>query len=227
MASALRLARLGPERQDRDRCPPVLESYRPRYAPVAELAGLGDAFAAAGDLDVVERLRRLGMSDFYGTSGQDGRARVRADERGRVRAQDRPAPGLLGVLRRGRRARLAGAPARVHAAADATATGSSATRMAPRSRSTPRRSACGHRSRPCGDPQAIRAHRDAYCAGIREYNARGPSAGGVDRPVPDPPFRVPHARPRLGDGGPRPLRRSLKRPTTRSGMARRAWQATA
>ncbi len=46
----------------------VLESYRPRYAPVAELAGLGDAFAAAGELEVVERLDGTGMGDFYGTS---------------------------------------------------------------------------------------------------------------------------------------------------------------
>ena len=28
-----------------------------------------------------------------------------------------------------------------------------------------------------GHPEAIGAHRDAYCAGIREFNARGPSAG--------------------------------------------------
>ena len=52
----LRLARLGPERQDRDDALAVLEAYRPRYATVAELAGLGDAFAAAGELEVVERL---------------------------------------------------------------------------------------------------------------------------------------------------------------------------
>jgi hypothetical protein len=27
------------------------------------------------------------------------------------------------------------------------------------------------------DPGALRAHREAFCAGIREFNARGPSAG--------------------------------------------------
>ena len=27
------------------------------------------------------------------------------------------------------------------------------------------------------DPDALRAHREAICAGIREFNARGPSAG--------------------------------------------------
>lgn len=49
----------------------VLERYRSRYAPVAELAGQGEAFAAAGPLEVVERLEGTGMTDFYGTSGRD------------------------------------------------------------------------------------------------------------------------------------------------------------
>jgi hypothetical protein len=46
----------------------VLETYRPRYARVAERAGLGEPFAAAGDLEVVERVPGLGMTDFYGLS---------------------------------------------------------------------------------------------------------------------------------------------------------------
>jgi hypothetical protein len=48
----------------------TLAAYRPRYAPVAELAGFGDAFRAAGDLEVVERLEGTGMTDFYGVSGR-------------------------------------------------------------------------------------------------------------------------------------------------------------
>ena len=47
----------------------VLEAYRPRYAKIAALAGLGDEFAAAGEFDVVERLPGIGMTDFYGLSG--------------------------------------------------------------------------------------------------------------------------------------------------------------
>jgi hypothetical protein len=43
----------------------VLDTYRPRYARVAELAGFGDAFAATGDLAVVERVEGMGMTDFY------------------------------------------------------------------------------------------------------------------------------------------------------------------
>src|SRR5258707_10435854 len=46
----------------------VLAAYRPRYAKIAELAGLADEFRAVGKLAVVERLRGVGMTDFYGLS---------------------------------------------------------------------------------------------------------------------------------------------------------------
>jgi hypothetical protein len=48
----------------------VLAAYRPRYAKVAELAGLGAEFAATGEFEVVERLQGIGMTDFYGLSGR-------------------------------------------------------------------------------------------------------------------------------------------------------------
>jgi hypothetical protein len=48
----------------------VLAAYRPRYAGVAEVAGLGSEFAATGQLDVVERLDGIGMTDYYGVSGR-------------------------------------------------------------------------------------------------------------------------------------------------------------
>src|SRR5262249_14421736 len=48
----------------------VLESYRPRYAKVAKLAGLAKEFAAAGTLTVVERQDGIGMTDYYGLSGK-------------------------------------------------------------------------------------------------------------------------------------------------------------
>src|SRR5436190_21762610 len=51
----------------------VLESYRPRYAKVAALAGLSDEFGAAGELAVVERLEGIGMTDYYGLSGRPPR----------------------------------------------------------------------------------------------------------------------------------------------------------
>ena len=43
----------------------VLETYRPRYAKVAKLAGLGKEFDAVGKLKVVEHVKGTGMTDFY------------------------------------------------------------------------------------------------------------------------------------------------------------------
>lgn len=43
----------------------VLAAYRPRYAKVARLAGLGKEFDAAGNLKVVEHVKGTGMTDFY------------------------------------------------------------------------------------------------------------------------------------------------------------------
>lgn len=48
----------------------VLADYRPRYAKVAELAGVGAQFAKAGDLEVVEEREGIGMTDYYGVSGR-------------------------------------------------------------------------------------------------------------------------------------------------------------
>jgi hypothetical protein len=48
----------------------VLESYRPRYAKVAALAGLSDEFGALAELAVVERHEGIGTTDYYGLSGR-------------------------------------------------------------------------------------------------------------------------------------------------------------
>lgn len=48
----------------------VLDAYRPRFAKVAELAGYGDEFARLGDLDVVEEVEGIGMTDYHGVSGR-------------------------------------------------------------------------------------------------------------------------------------------------------------
>jgi hypothetical protein len=48
----------------------VLDTYRPRYAKVAQLAGYGAVFAAAGEFEVVERVDGIGMTDYYGLSGR-------------------------------------------------------------------------------------------------------------------------------------------------------------
>lgn len=46
----------------------VLEAYRDRYRPIAVLAGLGDEFGAAGDLELVEDHVGVGSTDFWGIS---------------------------------------------------------------------------------------------------------------------------------------------------------------
>ena len=48
----------------------VLDSYRYRFAKVAELAGYGDEFGRLGDLEVVEQVEGIGMTDYYGVSGR-------------------------------------------------------------------------------------------------------------------------------------------------------------
>jgi hypothetical protein len=138
---------------------PVLESYRPRYAPVAALAGLGDAFAAAGELDVVERLPGSGMGDFYGTSGRTAAPEYEQMSEAEVAA--RVSPELRKGPRGGGRDRD-----RLVRHANGAEIDEHAKKVGVR---TPLEA--------LGDPEAIRVHRDAYCAGIREFNSRGPSAG--------------------------------------------------
>jgi hypothetical protein len=46
----------------------TLESYRPRYRPVTELAGMAAEFDAAGPLEIVEDRVGTGSTDFWGIS---------------------------------------------------------------------------------------------------------------------------------------------------------------
>jgi hypothetical protein len=46
----------------------TLESYRERYRPIADLAGMAGEFAAAGPLEVVEDRVGPGSTDFWGIS---------------------------------------------------------------------------------------------------------------------------------------------------------------
>jgi hypothetical protein len=45
-----------------------LLAYVPRYAPVTKLAGMQAAFATSTGVDVVERYRGIGSTDFWGIS---------------------------------------------------------------------------------------------------------------------------------------------------------------
>jgi len=48
----------------------TLEAYRPRYRPIAELAGMADEFDAAGPLEVAEDRIGTGSTDFWATIGR-------------------------------------------------------------------------------------------------------------------------------------------------------------
>jgi hypothetical protein len=154
----------------------VLAAYRPRYAEVAALASLAGEFGATGELAVVERLEGNGMTDYYGVSG---RAAEPEQEQMSEAARERK----IALLQ-----------------ASWTSFDDVASRVSPELRKGPRgggrerdeivRHANGaeiHEFAPkVGvrtpldarlDPDALRAHREAFCAAIREFNARGPSAG--------------------------------------------------
>lgn len=149
----------------------VLERYRPRYARVARLAGLDDAFAAAGELDVVERVPGLGMTDFYGLS-----MRSATPEHEQMSAAE--CERKLALLR-----------------ASWTYFDAVAARVSPELRKGPRgggrerdeivRHVNGAEMVEFGpkvevrtpleardDPERIRAHREALVEAIRDYNAR-------------------------------------------------------
>mgnify|MGYP001822081468 CR=1 FL=1 len=52
----------------------VLDTYRHRFAKVAELAGYGREFSRLGALEVVEQVEGIGMTDYYGVSGRTATA---------------------------------------------------------------------------------------------------------------------------------------------------------
>ena len=153
----------------------VLASYRPRYAKVAELASLGDEFRAAGELAVVERLEGTGMTDFYGLSARSAGSEhepmsAAACERKIALLQaswayfDGVASRVSAELRKGPRGggrdrdkivRHANG-AEIHEFAKKVGV------------NTP----LDARERPAD----LRAHREAFCVAIRDYNARAASA---------------------------------------------------
>jgi len=153
----------------------ALAAYRPRYAKVAELAGLADQFRKAGEMTVVERLEGTGMTDFYSLSarsaGLDHEPMSDADCNRKIallRASwtyfDEVASRVSAELRKGPRGggrdrdkivRHANG-AEIHEFAKKVGV---ITPLDARER-----------------PAELRAHREAFCAAIRDYNARGASA---------------------------------------------------
>jgi hypothetical protein len=153
----------------------VLAAYRPRYAPIADLAGQGDAFAATGDLVVVERLEGTGMTDFYGLSARSaGPEYEQMGEAACVRKIallracwayfDAVASQVSAELRLGPRG-----GGRHRARIVRHANGAEIWEFAPK---VGVKVALETRD----DPAALRAYRDAFCEAIRDHNTRGAPA---------------------------------------------------
>ena len=154
----------------------VLDTYRPRYAKVAALAGLADEFAAAGELAVVERLEGNGMTDYYGVSGMHAEPEREAMSEAACERKiallratwatfDDVASRVSPELRKGPRG---GGRERDEIVRHVN--GAEIVEHAPKvGIRTPLEARL--------DPEALRAHREAFCAAIREFNARGPAAG--------------------------------------------------
>ncbi len=148
----------------------TLETYRERYQPVADLAGLGSEFAAAGPLEVVEDRVGTGSTDFWGISfspssteqGPLGEAEL---ERGLTILQacwtffDDVAAGVSLEMRKGPRGggrdrtRIIRHTLRTESEDFAKQVG---LRNAEESALT---------------PEGLRKHRETYLAAIRDYNA--------------------------------------------------------
>ena len=153
----------------------VLASYRPRYAKIAKLAGLAGEFRAAGEMAVVERIEGVGMTDFYGLSFKSAGPEhepmsAAACERklALLRASwtyfDDVASRVSAELRKGPRG-----GGRDREAIIRHANGAEIYEFAKKVGINTRLEAREH-------PDELRAHRDAFSAAIRDYNARGASA---------------------------------------------------
>ena len=153
----------------------VLAAYRPRYAKVAELAGLADEFRKVGEIAVVERLEGTGMTDFYSLSARS--------------AGSEHEPMSAGACER----KLALLRASWTYFDDVASRVSAELRKGPRGGGRDRDKVVRHANgaeiyefaKKVGvmtpldareRPEDLRVHRTAFCAAIRDYNARGASA---------------------------------------------------
>jgi hypothetical protein len=154
----------------------VLERYRPRYAGVAERAGLADEFAAGGALEVVERVEGIGMTDYYGLSGRIATAERDAMTEAQCERKIALLEAAWAILD------------------DAAGRVSAELRKGPRGGGRERDEIVRHVNgteifeygqkvgvrvplETRDDPEALRAFRAAFIEGIRATNARGAAAG--------------------------------------------------
>jgi hypothetical protein len=153
----------------------VFAAYRPRYAKIANLAGLAKQFRAAGEIAVVERLPGSGMTDMYGLSfrstGPEHEPMSDAECKRRIallRASwayfDDVASHVSAELRKGPRG---GGRDR-----DKIVRHTNGAEIVEFAKKVGVVTPLDARER----PDALRAHRDAFSAAICDYNARGAPA---------------------------------------------------
>ncbi len=153
----------------------ALDTYRARYARVAELAGIGEEFSGIGEPVVVERIEGIGMTDFYGLSmrpagPEQEQMSDAASERkiALLRACwsyfDDVASRVSVELRKGPRGGGRDRD-RIIQHVNNVETGDFALKVGV---VTPPEA--------WRDPGALQAYRDAFCDAIREHNARGVAA---------------------------------------------------
>jgi hypothetical protein len=155
-----------------------LRAYLPRYAPVAELAGMDAEFAGAGPIEVVEEHPGTGSTDFWGisfASSSIDRREMPTDELARELALMRASWAFFDRVRAGVSAEM---------------------RRGPRGGGRDRDGIVGHvvgtqegwgkklglvPQDAMASEEALTAHRDAYCAAIRAHHAEGRTVGPVAR----------------------------------------------
>jgi hypothetical protein len=153
----------------------VLDTYRGRYAKIAELAGLADEFSGIGNPVIVERIEGIGMTDFYGLS-------MRAAGPEQEQMSDAACERKIALLR-----------ASWTYFDDVASRVSAELRKGPRGGGRDRDRIVEHVNNveisdfskkvavntpieAQQDPDALGAYREAFCAAIRDFNARGAPA---------------------------------------------------
>ena len=154
----------------------LLEAYRERYRPIAQLAGFEDEFDAAGPLEIVEDHVGVGSTDFWaisfapssfeqGPMPEDELERKLALLEAAWRFFDEVAARVSPELERGPRGGGRDRDQIVrHVVGNERGDLAKKVGVAPASELL--------------TPEAIRIHRDAFVAAMRDYNAQGKMARG-------------------------------------------------
>ena len=155
----------------------TLETYRARYRPIADGAGLAAEFDAAGELEVVEDHIGVGSTDFWAISFAPSsleQAPMPADEIERKLTLLESAWAYFDAVEARVSAELAKGPRGGGRNRDEIVrhvVGWEQVDLA-------RRVGIDTSAEDIATPEGRRAHRDAYVAALREYNAQGKPARG-------------------------------------------------